>query len=443
MRELRGGLRGFYVFIACIALGVMAIAGVGSVAASLGDGLAREGRTLLGGDVAFSLIQREAKPEEIALPALARQGLGRRRRCAAMARAGDGRLALVELKAVDGAYPMLGELTLEPQMPVADLLAERDGAFGAAADATLLARLDLKIGDRVTRRQRDLPDPQRGRRRARQARRRRRPRPALPGQRSGLRATGLLQPGSLVRWIYRVKLPDNAADERAATALDRRRAQARCREAGWEIRSRGNASPQLERTINRFTQFLTLVGLAALLVGGVGVANAVKSHIDRRRDVIATFKALGATGRDVFTIYLTQVIVLAGDRLGDRARRRRGAALRHRRRCSANCCRCRWCRRCIRMNWRCRFVYGLLTALAFGLWPLGRVHDVPVAALFRETVEQRMAPAALALSRADGRGDRAAGRGRDRACLRQARRRGVRRRPRSWCSRCCAASPPA
>ena len=65
LRELRGGLRGFYVFIACIALGVMAIAGVGSVAASLGEGLAREGRTLLGGDVAFNLFQREAKPAEL------------------------------------------------------------------------------------------------------------------------------------------------------------------------------------------------------------------------------------------------------------------------------------------------------------------------------------------------------------------------------------------
>src|SRR5258708_28220462 len=65
-RELRSGLRGFYVFIACIALGVMAIAGVGSVAASLGEGLAREGRTLLGGDLAFSLLQREARPEEVA-----------------------------------------------------------------------------------------------------------------------------------------------------------------------------------------------------------------------------------------------------------------------------------------------------------------------------------------------------------------------------------------
>ncbi|MCK1378142.1 ABC transporter permease, partial [Bradyrhizobium sp. 24] len=66
LRELRGGLRGFYVFIACIALGVMAIAGVGSVSASLSDGLAREGRTLLGGDVSFVLFQREAKPEEVA-----------------------------------------------------------------------------------------------------------------------------------------------------------------------------------------------------------------------------------------------------------------------------------------------------------------------------------------------------------------------------------------
>src|SRR6202051_1657436 len=157
------------------------------------------------------------------------------------------------------------------------------------------------------------------------------------------------------------------------------------RQPGWGIRSRSNASPQLERTINRFTQFLTLVGLAALLVGGVGVANAVKSHIDRRRDVIATFKALGATGREVFAIYLTQVIVLAtiGSAIGLAA----GAALPfvivgafgkllplpvvpalHPDELALS------------------FAYGLLTALAFGLWPLGRVHDVPVAARLREAV---------------------------------------------------------
>jgi len=381
LRELRGGLRGFYVFIACIALGVMAIAGVGSVAASLGEGLAREGRTLLGGDVAFSLIQREAKPDEIAF-LRSRGKLSVAAMLRVMARAGDGQLALVELKAVDDTYPMLGALTLEPNLPMADLLAERDGAFGAAVDQTLLARLGLKVGDRVsigsaTFQMRSIvnaePDKLAGGLGFG---------PRFLVSETALRATGLLQPGSLVRWIYRVKLPDNAADDAAATALiDSVRAA--LPQAGWEIRSRSNASPQLERTISRFTQFLTLVGLAALLVGGVGVANAVKSHIDRRRDVIAAFKALGATGRDVFAIYLTQVTVLAaiGSLIGLVA----GAALPF-----------------IIVGafgkllplpvvpalhpdeLLLSFIYGLLTALAFGLWPLGRVHDVPVAALFRD-----------------------------------------------------------
>jgi putative ABC transport system permease protein len=314
LRELRSGLRGFYVFIACIALGVMAIAGVGSVAASLSEGLTREGRTLLGGDVAFSLIQREAKPEELAF-LRARGQVSVAAALRVMARGSDDKLALVELKAVDGSYPMLGQVTLEPKMPMADLLAERQDtsgtAFGAAVDSTLLARLDLKLGDRISIGNAAFqirgvvvaePDKLAGNVGLG---------PRVLVSETSLRATALLQPGSLVRWIYRVKLPDNAADDRAATQLIDS-ARSALPEAGWWIRSSSNASPQLERTINRFTQFLTLVGLAALLVGGVGVANAVKSHIDRRRDVIASFKALGATGRDVFTIYLTQVILLAG-----------------------------------------------------------------------------------------------------------------------------------
>jgi len=383
LREMRGGLRGFYVFIACIALGVMAISGVGSLAASLGDGLAREGRNLLGGDVAFVLFQREATAAELAF-LRSRGQLSRAATLRGMARAADGKLALVEIKAVDGAYPTLGALSLEPAVPLHDLLAERDGAFGAAADPTLLARLDLKIGDKVT-----LGDASFQIRSAVTAE---------PDKLSGgigfgprflisdlgLRATGLLQPGSLVRFSYRVKLPDDAADDRALLALidDARQAAP---QAGWEVRSRANASPQLERTISRFTQFLTLVGLAALLVGGVGVANAVKSHIDRRLDVIAALKALGATGRDLFSIYLTQVIVLAG--LGSVLGLAAGAALPF---------------VIVALFGRLlplpmvpalhgselalALVYGLLTALAFGLWPLGRVHDVPVAALFRDAV---------------------------------------------------------
>lgn len=380
-REMRSGLRGFYVFIACIALGVMAIAGVGSVAASLGEGVAREGRTLLGGDVAFSLMQREAKPEELAF-LRTRGAVSVAATLRGMARAPDGNLALVEIKAVDGSYPLLGKATLAPDMPMSDLLAERDGAYGAATDTTLMARLGLKVGDRLTVgnatfqiRSEISAEPDKLAGGVGFA-------PRFLTSEDALRATKLLQPGSLVRWIYRVRLPDTVSGDRAAKALaDDARAQ--LPQAGWEIRSRDNASPQLERTITRFTQFLTLVGLAALLVGGVGVANAVKSHIDRRRDVIASLKALGATGRDVFAIYLTQVLVLAviGSLIGIVV----GASLPF---------------AIVGLfgkllplpvvpaihfdDLALSLLYGLLTALAFGLWPLARVHDVPVAALFRD-----------------------------------------------------------
>jgi putative ABC transport system permease protein len=142
-------LRGFYVFIACIALGVMAIAGVGSVAASLSEGLTREGRTLLGGDVAFSLIQREAKPEEIAF-LRARGQVSVAARCASWPAAVTASWRWSSSRPWTATTRCSGELTLDPKMPMADLLAERDGAFGAAVDSTLLARLDLKLGDRIT-----------------------------------------------------------------------------------------------------------------------------------------------------------------------------------------------------------------------------------------------------------------------------------------------------
>src|SRR5262245_28593923 len=159
MRELRGGLRGFYVFMACIGLGVMAIAGVGSVASGLANGLAREGRVILGGDLAFSLSLREASPTERAfLDSHGRVSLAATMRAMARThggsedardRAHDGRTALVEVKAVDAAYPLYGAVALDPQQPLAELLAPRDGAFGAAADPALLARLDLKPGARI------------------------------------------------------------------------------------------------------------------------------------------------------------------------------------------------------------------------------------------------------------------------------------------------------
>jgi putative ABC transport system permease protein len=382
MRELRGSLRGFYVFIACIALGVFAIAGVGALSSSLSGSLEREGRTLLGGDVAFSLIQREAKPEERAYLATLGQ-VSTVSTMRAMVRAHDGQLALVELKSVDDAYPTFGALTAEPALAASEMLAERDGAFGAGADAVLLARLGLKVGDSVTVGNATFqirsviaaePDKLAGGVGLG---------PRFLISENALRATGLLQPGSLVRWIYRLKLSDTAASDATVTALTETVRKA-LPDAGWEIRSRSNASPQLERNINRFTQFLTLVGLAALLVGGVGVANAVKSHLDRKRDVIATLKALGATGDGVFTIYLVQIIVLAliGALIGLAA----GAALPFFVVGAFSKLLPLPIQPALQIgDLLLSLIYGLLTALAFALWPLGRVHDVPVATLFRET----------------------------------------------------------
>jgi putative ABC transport system permease protein len=188
----------------------------------------------------------------------------------------------------------------------------------------------------------------------------------------------------VVRWHYRLRLPDNEATDTAVRAVSTA-AQAQLPEAGWDIRTRSNASPALEQNVERFTQYMTLVGLTALLVGGVGVANAVRGHLDRRREVIATLKSLGAPGSRVFAIYLTQVLALAT--LGALPGLAVGAALP------------------FLISWgfgavlplplapalnpgdlALALLYGLLTAVAFALWPLGRAHDVPVSALFRDEV---------------------------------------------------------
>src|SRR4051812_42273284 len=273
LRELRSGLRGFGIFLACIALGVAAIAGVSSISRSLTEGLTREGRKILGGDMTFSLIHREMDPAQRAFLA-SRGQVSSLASLRAMALAGDKGSGLVELKAVDAAYPTVGEVQTDPQRPVPELLSRQGEAFGGIVDQTLLSRLDLKIGDRVNVGQAVIElravlvsEPDKiangigfG--------------PRLLVSEDALRATNLLQPGSLVRWTYRLNLEPNAPDatlERIATEADRQ-----FPEAGWEIRSRVNADPRFARSIERFTQFLTLVGLTALLVGGVGVANAVK-----------------------------------------------------------------------------------------------------------------------------------------------------------------------
>ncbi len=147
-RDLRGGLKGFRIFIACIALGVMAIVGVGSSARVLSESIAREGQRILGGDVALSLIHREADESQQAW--LRSQGqVSTIATMRAVSRLEDGKSALVELKAVEADYPPLGQVVLDPAGDLAALLGAKDGTFGFVAEDGLAARLGLKTGDRV------------------------------------------------------------------------------------------------------------------------------------------------------------------------------------------------------------------------------------------------------------------------------------------------------
>jgi putative ABC transport system permease protein len=378
-RELRAGLRGFGIFLACLALGVMAIAGVDAISSALSDGLRTQGRVINGGDLEFSLIGREADQRELTFL----EGQGRLSIVAgtrAMARTTDGQTALVEIKAVDPLYPLLGAAELSQGKALAETIGSDGTKVRAVADPTLFARLGVQPGATltlgaltVTLADRLTGEPDKlaggigfG--------------PRLMMTLDAFRASGLIQPGSLIRWRYRLVVPPTLALD---TVIER--AKLAFPEAGWEIHTRDDASPELRRGIERFTMFITLVGLTALLVGGVGVANAVRSFVERQRNSIATLKTLGAGSNLVTLIYLTQTMLLAlvGIVIGLAS----GAAL--------------------------PFVlaygfadylplpltpvinpaglalaaaYGLLTALAFSLLPLGRAREIGVSALFRDAV---------------------------------------------------------
>ncbi|NNM71043.1 ABC transporter permease [Enterovirga aerilata] len=382
LRELRAGLAGFFVFIACIALGVGAISGVASIARSLVEGVASQGRTILGGDATFALIQREATPEERAALA-ARGSVATVATLRAMAVTADG-AALVEAKAVDASYPTRGTLETDPPVAVAELLAERDGAWGAVADPVLFERLDLKPGARVTigtaafeLRARLVSEPDKiangigfG--------------PRLIMSQDALRASGLLQPGSLVRWSYRVSLPPGRDTDEDLSAAVEAVAKA-VPEAGWDVRTRLNADPRFTNNILRFSQFLTLVGLTALLVGGVGVANAVTAFVDRKRNSVGILKSLGATGGTVIAVFLVQVMAIAliGIALGLAV----GAALLFGTAALAGSVLPLPITPTLApADLATAVLYGLLTALAFSILPLGRAHDISVSGLFRDRI---------------------------------------------------------
>lgn len=381
-RELRGGIRGLGVFLGCLVLGVGAIAAIGSVAASVTAAIKRDARDLLGGDAEARLAYRPAGAAERAF--LAQSGsVSEIATMRAMGRTpGGDRRSLIELKAVDAPYPLYGAVVLAPAQSLATALGLRDGAYGAAVDPALLGRLGLAIGDSIKIGEAALqiraaiahePDAAAG--------------GLIFGPRvlistEALGETGLIRPGALVTYHYRLRLP--AGVDPAAWA---KAARAAFPEAGWQIRSFGEASPSLQRLIDRISLFLSLVGLTALLVGGVGIGNAIGGYIAGKTATIATLKCLGASNRLIFSAYLTEIVVLAA--VGIAAALVLGAL--------APIAAAPLLTGVLPVSLRFAVhpaplalaaLFGLLTTLAFSLWPLAGIGRVPAAALFRDTVDR-------------------------------------------------------
>jgi len=379
LREIRGGLSGFYIFLACIALGTGAIAAVNSVSESITGSIASQGQEILAGDVRFELNNREATPDEMDYL----KGLGRvsvTSGLRSMARLPDGSdQSLVEVKAVDDTYPLYGTLAAEPAQPLSALVARSGNDYGALVAPLLLDRLGLKLGSelllgnvrlKISGTIQSEPDAlSDGFGFA----------PRLLLSREALIASGLIQTGSLVEHAYKVRMDNPATQLPGITD----RANKAFPTAGWSIRTSDRAAPQLSENITRFSQFLTLVGLTALIVGGVGVANAVRAFLDSKRSTIATLKCLGAPASVVVMVYLFQILfvaslgIFAGLLIGMIAPMIAMQFLAGVLPVSAS-------PTIYPAALGLAALFGVLTTIAFAILPLGHAREVPATALFRE-----------------------------------------------------------
>jgi putative ABC transport system permease protein len=381
-RELRGGIAGFRIFLACLALGVAAIAAVGLVRAAIEAGLRDQGAVLLGGDAQMEFTYRFATPDERAWMEAQAGAVSEVVDFRSMAVVGEDR-ALTQVKAVDDLYPLTGAVELDPAVPLAEALAVRDGLPGGVMDRVLADRLGLAPGDSFAL----------GLQRFRLgAVLLREPDSATGGFALGprtlvrtadLAASGLLEPGTLYETEYRLLLRPGDRIE----ALEAR-AEAAWGGAGMRWQDSRRATPGVERFVDRMGAFLVLVGLAGLAVGGVGVSSAVRAYVEGKVPVIATLKVLGAERGTVFAVYLMQVGVLAV--VGVLA----GLALA----VAAVLLAAPLIQASLPLPAAFRpypgplaeaALYGLLTALVFALWPLARTEGVRAAALYRGGADGR------------------------------------------------------
>ena len=376
-REMRGGTRGFRIFLACLVLGVAAIAGVGSVREGLRAGLASQGAVLLGGDASLSFTYRFADDAEADLLASLGAEMTMLADFRSMVVTGDDR-GLTQVKAVDDAYPLVGEVVLDPPIDLAAALEGQGGVPGAVMDDLLIDRLGLTQGEQFRLGGAEF---------VLMAELVKEPDNASSGfslgprtivARAALDGSGLLAEGTLFNSHYKMRLPDGVSMDAAYAAL---MPTLEANGARWQ--DARNGAPGMRRLVDRLGAFLVLVGLAGLAVGGVGISAAVRAYLDGKTGTIAILRALGAERRVIFLTYFLQIglLTVIGLSLGLLLGAVVPVAL------------APLIAQALPITAEITIyakplaeaaLYGVLAALLFTLWPLSRTEEVKAAALFRD-----------------------------------------------------------
>ncbi len=377
-RDIRGGFKGFKVFIACLAIGVGSIALVGSMSQAIVVGLKNDGQKLLGGDISLRLAHRSISQTQ-------RQWLEEKGDLSSivsmrsMAFSAAEKRTLINLKAVDNAYPLYGSLKLKPDLLTKELFALRADAWGAAVNSIIMDRLDLKLNDYVTVGDTVFqirailekePDPMGGVRGITLG-------PRFLVSQDSLQTTGLVKRGAQVTYDYRLRLPLGTD-----IAVFRKNLEQTFPDAGWRIRDRTRATVGVERVLRRTTQFVTLVALTALLIGGVGVSNATRSYMAAKTNSIATLKCLGASQRLIFYFYtielffMTSIATILGIAFGAAIPLLFANTL-------SSILPVPFDAGIYPQPLFWATIFGFLTAFSFFIWPLARACETPPGALFR------------------------------------------------------------
>ncbi|VAV92542.1 hypothetical protein MNBD_ALPHA06-27, partial [hydrothermal vent metagenome] len=306
-RELSGGVKGFWIYLACLALGTAAIAAAGSVTEVFTRGLDSQARNLLGGDLSFSTAQRRATSAERAFA----KSLGKITETAgldAMANAGNVRRQ-VDIRAVDSQYPLLGRVGLgagQSKLQTA-ITKNANGVWGVVVSRSFLETFKVDIGEiitigqsryLITARLDKLPD-----------------RVGTPGafgpsvlvHLDALIEAGRVTPGQIFNARLRVVTKPGQPDfAQIKTQFEDKFAAPRMR-----LRGPKDAVDGLQNLLDMLNSFLSMIGIAALLAGGIGVAQATSAFLNERLLSIAALKALGGEGALIRNIYLIQLGVLA------------------------------------------------------------------------------------------------------------------------------------